>query len=145
MWRLLLNADYPDALVEFVVGHEHPPKLTNEFNRLQNVLNIFIVEEPREVYACVAQPEHLMTIKQHFFELTRQLKIQAKHRLTIWGSATTSGPGLDAENVVEKHGYKVGVQKLAKACFYDKTENGNFLQIVIAEQKQIINRKKSLY
>jgi pimeloyl-CoA synthetase len=52
---------------------------------------------------------------------------------------------LDAENVIEKHGYKVGVQKLAEACFNDKTENWNFLQIVIAKQEQVINRKKSLY
>jgi hypothetical protein len=147
LWRLLLNADYPDALVlvEFVVGHEHPPELTNKFNCLKNILNIFIVEEPRKVYARVAQPEHLMTIEQHFFELTRQLKVQAKHLLTIWSSATTTRPWLDAENVIEKHGYKVGVQKLAEACFNDKTENWNFLQIVIAKQEQVINRKKSLY
>jgi hypothetical protein len=94
LWFLFLNAYYPDALVfvKFVMGHEHPPELTDEFNCLKNVLNIIIVEEPREVNACVAQPEHLMTIEQHFLELARQLEVQAKHLLAIRCSATTSRP-----------------------------------------------------
>ena len=86
-----------------------------------------------------------MTIEQHFFELTRQLKVQAKHLLTIWSGATTARSGLNTKNVVQKHSYKVGMQKLAKACFNDKTENWNFLQIVVAKQEQVINCKKSLY
>lgn len=126
------------------MGQEHPPELTDEFNCLENVLNIIIVEEPREVYACVAQPEHLMTVEQHFLELTRQLEVQAKHLLTIRCSATTSRPWLNAENVVEKHGNKVGVQKFAKACFNYKTENWDFLQVVIAKQEQVFHCKKSL-
>jgi hypothetical protein len=52
---------------------------------------------------------------------------------------------LNAENVVEKHGNKVGVQEFAKACFNYKTENWNFLQVVIAKQEQVFHCKKSLY
>jgi hypothetical protein len=38
----------------------------------------------------------------------------------------------------------VRVQEFAKACFNDKTENWNFLKVVIAKQEQVFNCKKSL-
>jgi len=74
------------------VGHEHPSILTYELYCLDDVLNIVIVEEPSEIYACIGQSEHLITIIEYFFELTCHLKVQAKHLLAIRRSATTTRP-----------------------------------------------------
>jgi len=89
---LFIDTFYPDVLVfaKFVVGHEHPSVLAHELYCLDHILYIVVVEKPREIYACVGQSEHLITIIQYFFELSCHLKVQAKHLLPIRRSATAT-------------------------------------------------------
>ena len=132
---LRLAAIHPNSqvLVELVVREQHPAKLADEFDSLQQVVDILLGEEVVETESSESHSEQLLPVDECLLVLSAHLKVDAEDLLPIDGATHAARSSLDSKQVTQELSHKRRMQDLAFLGSDDERVDVGLRQSVVPE------------